>query len=402
MLAYNPAYAGTLPEDKLLGAQAHEVLHLAFGHHVRRQGRDSSLWNRACDLSINHILLETGFSLPQGFAHDPACAGMSADDIYALLARMQEGPSNGMAEKQQQSSPTEAEDGAGAMAFRNGQAADTPQAASRGEKTAPDAPENDEAAPSPTVTDADTAQSAQNAQAGQADFQGEVRDHPVLDGLQNSRAQKAAEQEADVAMQQALQRARHMGSMPAGVTRLLQRERQPELDWHELLRRFIENCAHNDYSWTTPNRRYLHQGIYLPCRREDRLPHVVLAVDSSGSVDEESLAAFCAELSSILDAYDTTLSVLFHDTTVRAEHTFTRMDLPLSLTPQGGGGTDFRPVGEYVTRQHMTPSCLIWFTDMECTLFPHAPDCPVLWVCSTAAAQPPPFGEVVTLDTARA
>ena len=85
-LGFNPAYAASLPEARLIGAQAHEVLHLAFGHHVRRKGRDEQLWNRACDLAVNHILLETGFSLPEGFAHDPSYTGMTAEDIYRVLA----------------------------------------------------------------------------------------------------------------------------------------------------------------------------------------------------------------------------------------------------------------------------------------------------------------------------
>ncbi len=70
-LGYNAVYAATLPLAKLVGAQAHEVLHIAFAHHFRRQGRDPTLWNKACDLSINPILLDAGFSLPQGFAHNP-------------------------------------------------------------------------------------------------------------------------------------------------------------------------------------------------------------------------------------------------------------------------------------------------------------------------------------------
>ena len=84
-LAYNPAFAATIPEAALVGAQAHEVLHLAFNHHLRRQDRDKDLWNRACDLAVNQILLEAGFSLPQGFFHDAAYAAMAAEEIYAEL-----------------------------------------------------------------------------------------------------------------------------------------------------------------------------------------------------------------------------------------------------------------------------------------------------------------------------
>ena len=95
-LAYNPAFAATIPEAALVGAQAHEVLHLAFNHHLRRQDRDKDLWNRACDLAVNQILLEAGFSLPQGFFHDAAYAAMAAEEIYAELAGLREDPAPGV------------------------------------------------------------------------------------------------------------------------------------------------------------------------------------------------------------------------------------------------------------------------------------------------------------------
>ena len=61
----------------------------------------------------------------------------------------------------------------------------------------------------------------------------------------------------------------------------------------------------------------------------------MLAVDSSGSVDDTLLEIFCAELSGILEDYDTLLTVLFHDTQVQSAQTFTRQDLPLRLAPVG-------------------------------------------------------------------
>lgn len=209
-----------------------------------------------------------------------------------------------------------------------------------------------------------------------------------------------AEREADVALTQAVQRARNMGCLPAGFTRLVRERLRPSLDWRELLQRFLENCATSDYSWNSPNRRYIFQDIYLPSRREPQIPHIALAIDSSGSVDETALAIFCGELSAVLDAYDTTLTVLFHDTRVQSSHVFGRSDLPLELVPQGGGGTDYRPVCDYLEEQDITPTCLIWFTDLQCNRFPVEPPFPVLWVSSLDTSDKPPFGEVIRLGQA--
>ena len=76
-LGFNPSYAAALSEAALIGAQAHEVMHLACAHHVRREERDTALWNKACDIVVNQLLLDAGFSLPQGAVHDPAYAGFS-------------------------------------------------------------------------------------------------------------------------------------------------------------------------------------------------------------------------------------------------------------------------------------------------------------------------------------
>ena len=397
-LGFNPVYAATLPEAKLVAAQAHEVMHLAFGHHLRRKSREEKMWNRACDLAINHILQKSGFDLPEGFAHDPAYAGMSADDIYEALAALQESASKGEASNDSARADGQDEEGAGAMSFDGGKELGGKSAAQSqgGKKENPDqGGEDQDQAGSKAAKKKNQGSPTQGE--GKTSFTGEVRDHPDLQGLENEHALKLAEQEADVALSQAVQRARHMGSLPAGFTRLLKKERRAELDWRELLRRFLEHCADNDYSWSTPNRRYLYQQIYLPARREARLPHVVLAVDCSGSVDEASLSMFCTELFSVLDAYDTTLTVLFHDTRIQGEMTFNRMSMPRDITPVGGGGTDYRPICAHIEEQQLRPTCLVWFTDLECNRFPEEPDYPVLWVCSEARPEIPPFGELVTL-----
>ena len=399
-LGYNPAFSTALSQKSLVGAMAHEVLHLAFGHHLRRKGRDAKLWYRACDLAINHILVESGFTLPQGFAHNPAYAGMNADEIFDALASLQDSPTNKGAQNAQVAQGAGQTEGAGAAAFDGGkqtgqQEQPTPQGAQSSKQQKDEDADPQSAAGNKAAARREKGRPEQSE--GTTSFTGEVQDHPDAQGMQNDQALKAAEQEADIAMMQAMQRARNMGSMPAGLARQLDRAWRPKLDWRTLLQRFLEQCAQNDYSWTTPNRRYLYQNIYLPARREARLPHVALAVDCSGSVDEQALTMFCAELATVLEAYDTTLTVLFHDTKVQKTLTLTRMDMPASLAPVGGGGTDYRPVCAHIEDERLAPTCLIWFTDLECDRYPAEPEYPVLWICSAPHEQQPPFGQVICL-----
>lgn len=84
-LFYNPDFVETLNAATLAGTLAHEVMHPALHHHVRRSGRDPKRWNVACDFAINPLLVDAGLSLPDGVLIDNRFRGMSAEQIYNLL-----------------------------------------------------------------------------------------------------------------------------------------------------------------------------------------------------------------------------------------------------------------------------------------------------------------------------
>ena len=83
----NPA-AG-LGEMQMRFVIAHEILHVALRHQVRRQGRDPFLWNVACDYVINAWLIEMDVGHPPelGLLHDPQLKGLSAESVYDRIAK---------------------------------------------------------------------------------------------------------------------------------------------------------------------------------------------------------------------------------------------------------------------------------------------------------------------------
>jgi predicted metal-dependent peptidase len=342
-LRYNPEFLRGLPAAEAQGVLAHEALHCALGHPARRGGRDPVLWNVACDLAVNPILLDAGMSLPAGrlvpgdgkFAQLPA--GKSAEEYYSILRRGQDEPGddsgNGGGTGESQGSPVADPGGCGRVEDRN-----------------------------------------------QAD--------PA--------ACRALEADWQVALAQAERAGRGRGELPGGLGRAAQEILHPPLDWKAVLREFLSAHARNDYSWSRPNRRFLAQGLYLPGLHSEELGDVVLAVDTSGSIGEELLGVFAAEANAVLSAYDCCVTVLYHDTEIQKVQTWHSSDGPLKLEPVGGGGTSHACVFDWLERSRLRPACVVCLTDLE-TEFPSVdPSVPVLWAVAGSTTRAP-FGRVVPI-----
>ena len=221
---------------------------------------------------------------------------------------------------------------------------------------------------------------------------------PNPSGQPGSRAPSPADltrQEEDwaIATAQAEATAKAMGIAAGDAARAIREQVAPKVDWRDVLRRYLSAAAKSDYAWTPPNRRYIARGLYLPSLRSETLGPVVVAVDTSGSIDDATLAAFSAEITAILDeAAPEAVHVVYCDAEVRATESFEPGDA-IDLSPQGGGGTAFRPVFDWIARSDIQPVCAIYLTDLDGDDFGPAPDYPVLWVSTELTGAP--FGEVI-------
>jgi predicted metal-dependent peptidase len=108
------------------------------------------------------------------------------------------------------------------------------------------------------------------------------------------------------------------------------------------------------------------------------------------------LEQFAGEISAIAnEAQPEAIHVVYCDAAVQSSQEF-RMSEPINLQPKGGGGTDFRPVFEWVDANQIVPVCLIYLTDLCCHSYPLIPEYPVLWV--TDSRREAPFGETVRIS----
>ena len=84
-IKFSPAFFMSLSIDEQLFLMLHETLHVAYLHPARLMGRDPQKANKAMDYVINLQLVERGFKMPLGGLLDHAYAGMSWEEVYALL-----------------------------------------------------------------------------------------------------------------------------------------------------------------------------------------------------------------------------------------------------------------------------------------------------------------------------
>lgn len=364
-LFYNPAFVDELRSDELEGVVAHEVLHCANKHHVRRGQRDAKQWNIACDYAINRDLLAADFILPASRLYDKRFDGMSAEAIYKALEQEQ----NQGGQPQQQGQPAGGKSGKGKQGG---------QQPGQGPGTGHD-------------------------RGNDPGGCGGIRDAaPAHDA--NALEKAAAEWDTRVKQAVAVAKARGAGKLPGNLEAIVAEINRPVLDARAILRRFIDQSVSKDYSWTRPNRRYVGSGLILPGFVPDRPNHIVAMVDSSGSMSTRDVANLTGELQAALDegAADR-VTIAYADTKVGIHDTYQPGDI-IDLKGAPRGGTSFVQPFQWIAENIPDASAILYMTDMDCGgAWGEQPAAPVLWIVTGGLAEAKrmadaaPFGEPILL-----
>ena len=129
----------------------------------------------------------------------------------------------------------------------------------------------------------------------------------------------------------------------------------------------------------------------------------VLAIDTSGSISNDELNMFAAELMTLLNSFGQyELTVICCDAKIQTVETYTQDTFfdSKNIVFKGGGGTSFTPVFQYVNKYLMETQILIYFTDGYGDI-PDAPDFPVLWIITPDGKNYVPWGNEVQLPSER-
>lgn len=170
-------------------------------------------------------------------------------------------------------------------------------------------------------------------------------------------------------------------------------------DWRGQLAAFLQRWHRAEPHYGRPSRRAVEPFI-LPALRP-AAAHLALAVDISASIEDKLLQAFWAEIQALAGQLPLRITLLAADLRLApgAPWHFECGEAPVWPAPHGQGGTDFRPVFEWLAQSGETFDALLYFTDGKGDYPPEAPGLPVLWVLAGEGSEriTPPFGEVIRL-----
>ena len=184
------------------------------------------------------------------------------------------------------------------------------------------------------------------------------------------------------------------GSTPGEIKDLIKVDEvlPPKFDWKNYVRRFSGTSSriYTKKLRRKENRKFEdNPGLKIKMKK-----HVLLAIDTSGSVSDNEVKEFMGEMKHIHKT-GVAMTLAQCDTSIRKIEEYNGSN---ELNIEGRGGTEFDPVLDYFNANLRTYTSLIYFTDGECnaTVKPQAP---VLWVlseCSSINDELP--GKVIKLE----
>ena len=301
---YNTSFINQLTPKEVEFLFGHEVLHAIYSHILRREERDSDIWNIACDYCVNADLVKHKIGTMISTAlYSKKYDDMCAEQVYDNLVKNAKKISiptllNGLIDKHLKIDKADGEDGQGGPAL-----------------------------------------SAEELQ--------QIGD------------------ELKIAVIQAVQTTSEE-NIPGNVKRLINEMTEPQLNWRELLSQRIQSLVKDDYTWMRASRRGWHMDAVMPGMKTKETIDVCISLDSSGSISREMLQDFLGEVRGMMQEFDDfRISIWCIDTQVYNFQVFTsdNIDEFDDYEIMGHGGNTFEENWRFMREMDIVPKLFIMFTD---------------------------------------
>jgi predicted metal-dependent peptidase len=222
-------------------------------------------------------------------------------------------------------------------------------------------------------------------------------EHPTWEEFENmtEAEQKLIEKQLQKVLSDAKeQTVKKRGTVPGEIEGLIIIEEivAPKFDWRGFIRRFtgVSTRVFTKKIRRKENRRFdANPGLKIKMRQ-----HMLLAIDTSGSVSDSELQEFMSEIYHIYKC-GVDITIVQCDTQIRSIEPYKGK---FEMNALGRGGTEFDPVLEYFNENLRTYTSLVYFTDGECYTRVR-PKGNILWVLSERSSMNDSLpGKVIKLE----
>ena len=366
-LTINPTFWESLSELNKLGLLKHELLHIAFGHLTTFfKFTDRKLANVAMDMEINQYIDKSW--LPGGDYTKEEFDALKASIVSELESAKNNNateeelqvissklPSRGIMIEDYADMNLDTKAGCRYYYDKLKEAKDKKK-----EKGTSDSESMDELL--------DSIES------------GDVPDHDTWDEFEDltEAEQKLIEKQLQKVLSDAKeQTVKKRGTVPGEIDGVIVIEEivKPKFDWRGYIRRFtgVSTKVFTKKIRRKENKRFdANPGLKVKMRQ-----HMLLAIDTSGSVSDDELKEFMGEMHHIYKC-GVEITIIQCDTSIKSIEPYKGK---FELTVLGRGGTEFDPVLEYFNANQNKYTSLVYFTDGECYT-DVKPKGNVLWVLS--------------------
>ncbi len=319
---YNPVFLSRFSQGKKNFILMHELLHVLLRHGIRNADgtRDRDIWNVACDIIVNSMLMgmistmrRAGipFEKPDVGVFAIIFNGETAENLYAKILADNEG-------KNQKTKKLKIRGGYRGFGTLDNKISEI---------------------------DIDSDIRTFDLTPDEIELNDIVIQEIIKDAVQKNRGSMGSY------------------SVPAEIYALVETKK---LDWRRLLKDFLSQEIGEDSSYTTPERKYLHMDLILPGHSltDESLEEIWAFVDSSGSVGSEEMSQFLTQLYRIAREFKCVFNICYWDTSVTDVYKkIIRENDIMKCVPKHSGGTDINCVYRWIRENKVKPDVMLILTD---------------------------------------
>lgn len=157
--------------------------------------------------------------------------------------------------------------------------------------------------------------------------------------------------------------AKSRGRIPANILEIIKKlNEKPVINWREQLRRYVGQLSKPYKKTITRKSRRQPERHDLRGRLNDHVSEVVVAIDTSGSMDDRIISYCMNEVFEIVKAQNAKVTIIECDCHIgRVYEAKKASEVQCKVT--GRGGTSFQPVFDYLKEKRKRNVVCIYFTD---------------------------------------